>query len=321
MHRGGVGPTDGRAPHKERLQERLRRERRVTMLVNVRSRRGAAHHEAVRRRIVERGWAVDAVHLVRDAGRELPELLPRIVADRPGLLVVGSGDGTLASTVGYLAGTDIVLGYLPLGTTNNFGRGLGLPLSPDAAVDVVTGGKVADVDLGLVNGTYFTNLVSVGISSAVAGRTPHVLKRRIGRAAYALTGAHALLRHQPFTAEVTGGTTTWRIRTHQLNIANGRMHAGTPIAADASLDDRLLVAYALGGPSRLSTVGATARQALTAHRPMDLKGYLLGTRFTLTTDRPIDLDVDGELRGTTPATVEIAAQALHVLVPTSFVDT
>lgn len=314
-------PAEGRGRRKQRLQERLHRERRVTMLVNVRSRRGAAHHEAVRRRIVERGWTVDAVHLVRDPGRELPDLLPRIVARRPPLLVVGSGDGTVASAVGYLAGTDTVLGYLPLGTTNNFGRGLGLPLSPDAAVDVVTGGKVADVDLGLVNGAYFANLVSIGISAAVAGRTPHLLKRRIGRGAYALTGARALLGHEPFLAEVAGGTTTWRVRTHQLNIANGRMHAGTPIAADASLDDRLLVVYALGGPSRLSTVRATVGQALTPHRPMDRKAYLLGTRFTLTTDRPLDLDVDGELRGTTPATVELAPQVLNVLVPPSFPDT
>ena len=49
---------------------------------------------------------------------------------------------------------------------------------------------------------------------------------------------------------MTGGGTTWHVRTHQLNIANGLMHAGTAIARDAPLDDRLLVVYALGGSSR-----------------------------------------------------------------------
>lgn len=37
---------------------------------------------------------------------------------------------------------------------------------------------------------------------------------------------------------------------------DGRMQAGTAIDRDATLDDRLLVVYALGGGSRVSTVGA-----------------------------------------------------------------
>lgn len=313
----------GTHPTKHELQTTIRQERRLAMIVNVRSRRGALHHEAVRRRFEDRGWSVEA-HLVHDPGRELAEVVPRVVGrsldDGPRLVVVGSGDGTVASVVGHLAHRPVVLGYLPLGTTNNFGRSLGLPLTPDAAVDVVTGGKVADVDLGVVNDTYFANLVSIGISSAVAGRTPHELKRRIGRGAYAVTSARVLLRHKPFVAEVSSGTTTWRVRTHQLNIANGAVHAGAPIAADASLDDRLLIAYALGGPSRLSTARSTARQALTPRQPIERKGYLLGGDFTVTTDRPLALDVDGELRGHTPARIHVAAQALNVMVPLGFAD-
>lgn len=57
-----------------------------------------------------------------------------------------------------------------------------------------------------------------------------------------MTAGRALERHRSFVAEVTGGDLRWRVRTHQLNIANGATHAGTAIAADASLADRLLVA-------------------------------------------------------------------------------
>ncbi len=211
---------------------------------------------------------------------------------------MGSGDGTVSHVVDHLAHSATVLGYLPLGTTNNFGRSLGLPLRLDRAVEVITDGHVAAIDLGVVNGRHFANLVSIGISGEVAGRTPHALKRRIGRPAYAITSARALVTHQPFTAEVRSGTTAWRVRTHQLNIANGSMHAGTAISADASLDDGLLMAYALGGRSRFSTVRATARQALTAHHPSEYKGHLLGTQFEVVTDRPMPVDVDGEIVGT-----------------------
>ena len=310
---GTQGATD--RPDPARLQERIRRERRLTLLINVRSRRGATLHRLARASFEAQGWTVDAEYLVHDPAGELPELLPRIAAEKPGLLVVGSGDGTVSHVVHHLAHSPTVLGYLPLGTTNNFGRSLGLPLRLPGAVGVITTGRVADIDLGLVNGRYFANLVSIGISGEVAGRTPHQLKRRLGRPAYAITGARTLVRHRPFTAEVRSGTTTWRVRTHQLNVANGSMHAGTAIAADASLDDGLLMAYVLGGRSRASTVRATVRQVLTPNHPSENKGYLLGADFTVSTDRPLPVDVDGEIIGSTPIEIQVVPEALRVMVP------
>ena len=299
---------------KREAGDRIRREREVVLLLNVRSRKAALLHRQVRSMFERRGFAVLAEHLVHDPAGELSSLVPRILATRPALLVVGGGDGTVATVVDHLAHTDTVLGYLPLGTTNNFGRSLGLPLRPEAAVDVITRGKVADVDLGRVDGDYFANLVSIGLSAAVAGQTPPGLKRRLGRLAYAATGARALVSHRPFVAEVSSGGMTWRVRAHQLNIANGRMHAGTAIARDASLDDQLLVAYALGGGSRLSTVRAAAHQALTPWQPIERKGYLVGTDLRVSTDRPMTVDVDGEVSGTTPISVRVSGEALLIVV-------
>jgi diacylglycerol kinase (ATP) len=308
-------------PPKSLSEQRIRRERKAVLLVNVRSRRGARHHRQVRAMLEARGFVITAEYLVDDPAAQLSRLLPEILAARPPLLVVGSGDGTIAAVVDHLAHSDTVLGYLPLGTTNNFGRSLGLPLRLGAAVDVIAHGKVADVDLGSVNGDFFANLVSVGVSAAVAGHTPHELKRRIGRGAYAATALRILLTHRPFVAEVTSGDTTWRVATHQLNIANGRMHAGTAIAADASLDDRLLIAYVLGGATRLSTIQAAVHQALTPWQPVERKGYLTGTEFHVSTDVPQPVDVDGEITGQTPIHVTLSPQALRVLVPPDFVDT
>ena len=307
-------------PPKWLTEQRIRRERELVLVVNVRSRRGARYHRSVRAMLEAHGFTVTAEHLVGDPAAQLPTLLPEILAARPPLVVIGSGDGTIATVVDHLAHTDTVLGYLPLGTTNNFGRSLGLPMRLAAAVDVIAHGKVADVDLGSVNGDLFANLVSIGVSADVAGRTPHGLKRRLGRGAYAATGLRALLSHRPFTAELSSAATTWRVTTHQLNIANGRMHAGTTIAADASVDDRLLIAYALGGPGRLSTIYAAAHQALTPWQPVERKGYLTATELHVATDVPQLVDVDGEIAGRTPIHVKLSANALRVLVPLDFAD-
>ena len=66
----------------------------------------------------------------------------------PLLLVVGSGDGTASELAGRLAYRDTVLGVLPLGTTNNLARSLGLPLELKDAIDVIAEGRVATADLG-----------------------------------------------------------------------------------------------------------------------------------------------------------------------------
>jgi diacylglycerol kinase family enzyme len=58
-------------------------------------------------------------------------------------------------------------------------------------------GHVVDVDLGVANGRHFANMASLGVSVAVSGHTPHVLKRRRGRVAYAMTGTTALATHRP----------------------------------------------------------------------------------------------------------------------------
>jgi YegS/Rv2252/BmrU family lipid kinase len=300
---------------KQETRDRIQRERELVLLVNVRSRRGAMHRADIRRMFEARGFTVVSEHPVSDPAAQLPPLLAHLSSTRPALLAVGGGDGTVATVIDYLAHTETVLGYLPLGTTNNFARSLGLPMRPEAAVDVVTAGKVVDVDLGLVDGDYFANLVSIGISATVAGQTPHLLKRHLGRLAYAGTATRTLLTHQPFLVEVTHGATTWRVWTHQLNIANGRTHAGTAIANDASLDDRLLVAYALGGWSRLSTVRGAVRQAFTPQQPIQRKGYLVGTDFTVATEVPKAVDVDGEVSGTTPIHVQVTGEALRVMVP------
>ena len=160
---------------------------------------------------------------------------------QPDLLIVGGGDGSISEAARRLAYRDMALGILPLGTTNNFARTLGIPLNVAGAIGILAAGRVADVDLGRPGDTIFANLVSAGLSAQVAAHVPHQLKRLLGRAAYPLTALAGLPRHRPFHARITAGDRRYTLDTHQLNIANGRFQAGRPITADASADDRLLI--------------------------------------------------------------------------------
>ena len=329
-----TGPGQQRS--KSELTADIRARRRTALVVNVRSRRGRRHFPAVWRQLRAAGLDLLDLRPVADP-RRLPEALAGAVDSGADLIVVGGGDGTLSEATHQLAHHDVCLGVLPLGTTNNFARSLGLPLHLPAALRILTEGKVADVDLGHVAGRHFANLTSLGLSVQVAEHVPHQLKRILGRAAYPLTALALLPRHRPFTARLrvtavddgadgtggSGGTGggVHELVTHQLNIANGSHHAGRAIARDTGLDDRQLVVYRLGEADRLRLTLATVRQAVTGpRRSLAHTPFLTARQVWLDTDPAMQLDVDGEIRGRTPAQIILEANALRVMVGADFPD-
>lgn len=57
------------------------------------------------------------------------------------------GDGSVRAAASTLAGSDLPLGILPLGTLNYFARDLPLPLDLEGAVRLIASGRVRLVDL------------------------------------------------------------------------------------------------------------------------------------------------------------------------------
>jgi diacylglycerol kinase family enzyme len=77
--------------------------------------------------------------------------------------VVGGGDGTVGSAAGLLAGTDVPLGVLPLGTLNHFAKDLGMPLEVERACAAIAARRTRRVDVAEVNGRVFVNNSAVGL--------------------------------------------------------------------------------------------------------------------------------------------------------------
>jgi diacylglycerol kinase (ATP) len=305
---------------KQELSAAIRRRRRAALVVNARSRRGRRLYARVRSQLAEAGFALLGAYPVDRPG-ELEATLAAAAALAPDVLVTGGGDGTISAAARLLAHRDIALGLLPLGTTNNFARTVGVPLDLDAALATLTAGTVIDVDLGLAGDMPFANHLGIGLSAEVMLATPAPLKRVVGRLAYPATALAMLHRHRPMRATVRADGAAGEFVTHQLFVVNGGFHAGRPIAVDAHADDRLLVAYPVGGPTRRSLLRATARNAATGHRRrLGDRPFLAVRELWVDADRPVLVEVDGEVRGRTPIRVGLAANALRVVVPVGTPD-
>jgi diacylglycerol kinase (ATP) len=305
---------------KQQLTEDIRQKGRAALVVNAHSRRGRQLYDDARSRLVAVDFALLGTYPVDPPG-ELEKSIAAAIDLGPDLLVVGGGDGTISTAARMLAHRDIALGLLPLGTTNNFARTVGIRPGLDQAVATLADGKVVDVDLGLAGDMPFTNHVGVGLSADVMLNAPRPLKRVTGRLAYPITALALLTRHRPLRAVVRTDGREHEFVTHQLYVANGGYHAGRPITADADADDRLLVAYPVGGPTRRALLRETARNAATGHRrTLADEPFLAVDQLWLETDRSANIELDGEPRGQTPLRIGLDPNALRLMAPAGTPD-
>jgi YegS/Rv2252/BmrU family lipid kinase len=136
---------------------------RIAAVLNAGSGDGSADAAKARLEELCRSAGHDVtVTVLREAG-DLECAMADAIRDGVDVAIAGGGDGTVNSVANAIAGHDITLGVLPLGTLNHFARDLGIPLALDDAVRVILEGHTLQVDVGAVNGTVFLNNSSVGL--------------------------------------------------------------------------------------------------------------------------------------------------------------
>ncbi len=65
-------------------------------------------------------------------------------------VVAAGGDGTIGTAAAHVVGTNLPLGILPLGTSNDVARALGVPLNLEQAATAIAEGAVTETDAGIV---------------------------------------------------------------------------------------------------------------------------------------------------------------------------
>jgi diacylglycerol kinase family enzyme len=241
--------------------------------------------------------------------------------ERVPLAVAAGGDGTVSAVASQLAGTEAVLGVLPMGTLNHFAKDLGLPLELDAALDVLAQGRVAAVDVGEVNGRVFINNSSIGIyPDIVLDRERQ--RRRLGRGkwpALAIASMNVLRRHPSLAiqVEVDGDKQPAR-RSPFVFIGNNRYEiAGFEIGNRGSLEDGKLSFYMAHHGGRFGLLRLAVQALLGTLRQADDFEMHEATQLSIkSARRAIRVSADGEVMlMQPPLQYRIRAGALRVMRP------
>ena len=291
----------------------------ATVIVNERSSRVARHLRELPQMLAARGIEVDAFVVVADE-RALRGCAKRAVKAKTSLLIVGGGDGSMTTVANVLAYRKTTLGILPLGTGNSFAQTLSLPTDLESAIDTIAAGRAVTVDLGTINGKYFANFATIGLSSEIAEATPHALKPIVGTAAYVAGGIVPFLRHRPFRARIRFDDAKSTFPTHQIVVANGRFFGSQPVTPDATIKNGKLAFFTTSGVSHLAV--AEMYVAMAFGKQTQLPDAISFTaRDIVVKAKPKQrVTIDGNPFGTTPVRLGIAKNALRVIVPAAFAD-
>jgi len=154
---------------------------RISVLVNSAAGgdRGLSRTKTLVAELADRGWTVDLLKTdsVDDVAVRINE------ARTLGMtrLVLAGGDGLIHHALPALVDSSVAVGIVPVGTGNDFCRGLGLPTKRTAALDEATGSAVKAVDvLRIAVGEqvrYVATVLTSGFSGRVNRRANEMIRR------------------------------------------------------------------------------------------------------------------------------------------------
>lgn len=281
--------------------------------------------ERARKTMLERGLRIVGELEIGQLHR-LDELLPE--CSRPTVVVAAGGDGTVGAVADRLAESHHVLGVIPLGTSNDFARSLGIPVDPTAAANLLADGKIATVDLGRLVAPgepvrHFVHAATVGLNVNFAKlATRASLRARLGRLTYLAAASRALRNRPSFDCEIHHAGRTERLRLMQLSVINAPIFGGALGLSleGASPDDRLLDVLAIEDIPTHQLLLTAAILLLRSKRRVNGVRALHVDRLQVHTNEPLEVALDGEIIGSLPGDFEVAGEALRVVTPLDFDD-
>lgn len=231
-------------------------------------------------------------------------------------VIVGGGDGTLNAVVDSLVETNLPLGILPLGTANDLARTLNIPFSIKEACDIILQGNLKSIDLGWVNGKYFFNVASMGLSVNITEKLSKGLKRRWGIFAYGITALQVISSTRRFRATIEANGELFPVKTIQIAIGNGRYYGGgMAIATDAAIDDQRLDLYSLELKHWWQIFPVIWYLPQGQYQHLQWVRTLESKEIQIHTQKAYNVNTDGEITSTTPAKFKVIPHALKVFAP------
>ena len=278
--------------------------------------------DGARRLLEDNGVRIDKVFDVADV-TELTGLLREGANGDLPLVVAAGGDGTVCAATNAIGDTGALLAILPLGTSNDVARSLGIPPDPIEAADVLLAGRVCEVDAARVEldgqpARVFLNAATAGLNVAFARlATAPSLRDRFGGLTYPVAAARALRSYQPFECTIEHDGREQSVSAVHVSVSNAPVFGGLlgMRVPDASITDGLLDVIVVERLSIARLVLAVADTLVGRHDPVHRVHTMRVRAVEVRAAAGQEIALDGEVIGELPARFEAVPRALRVVVP------
>jgi diacylglycerol kinase (ATP) len=269
---------------------------RIGVLVHSKKDLGGGTEE-LRSALAELGHA-DPPWIEVPKSKKAPEAVRKLVEkEKIDRLLVWGGDGTVRRCVDAVVrkGHDVEIAVLPAGTANTLAQNLDIPTDLRGAVEVAVRGKAMPLDVGCMNGAYFTVMAGTGFDALLIREADDGgLKDRYGQLGYVWAG----VRHRsvdPFRAEVTVDGSPWYSgEASTVLISNvGGIMGGLQAFPDADPTDGVMEIGIVSARTATQWLRVLASAAVHRAEASQFTEMTTGTRVKIRLDRSMPWQLDG----------------------------
>ena len=254
------------------------------------------------RRLMDSGYLVTTA--VTSRRGEATEIAAQLGADYD-LVCCTGGDGTLNEVISGLASSDteVALGYIPCGSTNDFAASHGLSIDIPTAAANIAEKEVRQLDIGCFEDSFFSYVAAFGAFSWLSYTTDQNMKNMLGHTAYILDAIKDVYKIKPIHLKLSAngidyeGDYIFGAVCNSTSIAGMMKLDGEQVVLDDGRFELLLVPNPKNAAELQNLIWALLNQQY------DAGGLIFRhvTALHVETDEDLPWSLDGEYAPSRPA--------------------
>ena len=263
------------------------------------------------RRLMDSGYLVTTA--VTSRRGEATEIAAQLGADYD-LVCCTGGDGTLNEVISGLASSDteVALGYIPCGSTNDFAASHGLSIDIPTAAANIAEKEIRQLDIGCFEDSFFSYVAAFGAFSWLSYTTDQNMKNMLGHTAYILDAIKDVYKIKPIHLKLSANGIDYEGDYIFGAVCNSTSIAGTiTLPSDiVDTDDGKLEVILIKMPKTILELDMIIRCILSQDYSCPLIDFFHAEHIEITNPHGLEWALDGECK--------VAYDKVHIDVKRSF---
>ncbi len=252
-------------------------------------------------------------------------VIARKSSKKYGVVVACGGDGTIMEVINGIYGSKSKLAVLPLGTSNDFAKHIGINLKN--CVDVLFKGRASRIDRGLVefksnNRTkklLFCSTSGIGFDARLLQLNKYgtfiVFKKIFGNLIYPIAAFFLLFLYNSIDVYIKFNNKNIRLKLFMLNANFVKSMSGIKVTPNADVNNGAFDVIVFEDANILKKIAGFVWYSITSKKLgfKEIKYLSKINSFTVQSKKPVELQLNGDFVGYIPATFKILPKSLYLI--------